>query len=158
MSATIGKELQEKLRDAAGRDSTTVAVPGEGVVVSVDVDGCDRYGAGFRGLRVSPAEPLADVGEVAQRIAGQVDAIDRLKVIEYEAPLGEAILRSAEPETDEAGVTYWEATVKPDETAVHRYHKAHAEPDRQVVVEPVTHREVGELANQIVDALKGDGE
>ncbi len=158
MSSTIGKDIRQKLRDAAGSSGVGVETAGEGVVVSVDVDGCDRYAAGIRGLRVNPAEPLNDVGGVAERIADRVDVIDRLKVIEYDAPQGEAILRSAEPEADEAGVTYWEATVKPDETAVHRYHKAHAEPDRQVIVEPAMHREIGELADQIVDAINGAAE
>jgi hypothetical protein len=156
MSTQIAKELRTKLRDAVGSENTTVDATSGGVGVSVDAEGCDRYAVGVRGLRVTPAEPVADVGGAAERIAEHVDVIDRLKVVEYDPPQAEAILRSAEPETDEAGVTYWEATVKPDETAVHRYHKAHDEPDRQIVVEPITHREVGELANQIADALSGE--
>ncbi len=156
MSVNIGKELRTKLRDAAGKEHTSVGVAGDGVSVSVDVEHCERYAVGVRGLRVTPAEPIADVGETAERIAQHVDAVERLRVVEFDAPEGQAILRSAEPEADEAGVTYWEATVKPDETTLHRFHKAHLQPDREVVVEPITHQEVGELADQIVDALAGD--
>lgn len=155
MSSNIGKALRDTLKKSAGGDQMTVGVSGDEASVSVDVEGCDRYAAGVRGLRVRPAQPLSDVGEAAERIARQVDAIDRLKVVEYEAPQQEAILRSAEPEADEEGVTYWEATVKPDETAVQRYHKSHDEPDRQPIVEPATHREVGDLAHQLVDAITG---
>ena len=156
MSANIGKELRAKLRDAAGSEHTSVGVAGDKAGVSVDVEHCERYAAGVRGLRVTPAEPIPDVGEAAERIAQHVDAIEPLRVVEVDAREGQAILRSADPEADEAGVTYWEATVKPDETTLHRFHKAHIQPDREVVVEPITHQEVGEIADQIVDALSGD--
>ena len=156
MGTNIGKELREKLRDAVGREHITVGASGDGIDVAVDVEHCERYAVGVRGLHVTPAEPVADVQEAAERIAQHVDTIDRLQVVEFDAPEGQAILRSAEPESDEGGVTYWEATVKPDETTLHHYHKAHHQPDREVVVEPITHREVGELADQLVDALAGN--
>ncbi len=157
MSTTIGKELRANLRDAAGRENTTVDANKDGVSVSVDAEACDKYAIGVRGVRVRPSEAAPDVGEAAERIARNVDVIDPLRVVEYDAPQQEAILRSAEPETDEGGITYWEATVKPDETSVERYHKDHRQPDRQRVVEPLTHRDLGELADQIADALNGDG-
>lgn len=156
MSTTIGKELRTKLRDAAGRENTTVDASKDGVSVSVDAEACDKYATGVRGVRVRPAEAVTDVGDAAERIAEHVDAIDRLRVVEYDAPQQEAILRSAEPETDEGGITYWEATVKPDETSVQRYHKDHGRPDREAVVEPLTHRNLGELADQIVEAMDGN--
>lgn len=157
MSTTIGKELRAKLRDAAGRENTTVDANKDGVSVSVDAEACDKYAIGVRGVRVRPSEAVTDVGDAAERIARNVDVIDPLRVVEYDAPQQEAILRSTEPETDEGGITYWEATVKPDETSVERYHKDHRQPDRQRVVEPLTHRDLGELADQIADALNGEG-
>ncbi|MDQ5851312.1 MAG: hypothetical protein M3380_04430 [Chloroflexota bacterium] len=157
MSTSIGKELRTKLRDAVGREHTTVDASGDEAHVAVDVEHCERYAVGVRGLQVTPTEPVADVQGAAERIVEHVDTIERLRVVEFDAPEGQAILRSAEPESDEAGVTYWEATVKPDETTLHRFHKSHLEPDREVVVEPITHQQVGELADQLVDALTGDG-
>ena len=156
MSATIGKKLRSQLKDTVVGDHTSVGVTGDGVSVSVDVEHCERYAVGVRGIHVTPAEPVSDVGGVAERIAGQVDVIDPLRVVEYDPPAQEAILRSSEPETDEAGVTYWEATVKPDETTLQRYHKAHGQPDREVVVEPLRYGDVGELADQLADAVRGD--
>lgn len=156
MSGTIGTDLQEKLGGAAGSDATAIGVERGGVGVAVDLHGCDRYAAGVRGLSVKPGAAVPDVGEAAERIAQTVDVIDRLKVVEYDAPQQEAILRSAEPVADEGGVTYWEAAVTPGNTSVQRYHKAHAEPDRQVVVEPIMHRDLGKLADQLVEALAGD--
>lgn len=153
MSATPGQELQDALRRAVGQQDTTIAVDTGAAGVSVDVESVDRYAVGVRGLRVRPAEPVADVGGAAERIAERVDVIDPLRVIEYDAPAQEAILRSAEPAADQDGVTYWEATVRPGDTSVQRYHKAHGEPDRQPLVEPVMHRALGRLADQIVDAL-----
>ena len=155
MDARIGKQLRERLRDAHGAENTSIGVTDDRGAVSVDVERCERYAVGVRGVRVAPAAPIADVGGAAERIVEQVDVIEPLRVVEFDAPEGQAILRSAEPETDEAGVTYWEATVKPDETTLHRFHKSHGDPDRQIVVEPLTHNEVGELANQLVDALGG---
>ena len=158
MSTTIGETLRKQLRDAVGSEHTAVDATGDGASVSVDVEHCERYAVGVRGIRVTPAEPVEDVRDTAERIARDVDTVDRLQVVEVDTREGQAILRSAEPEADEGGVTYWEATVKPDETALNRYHKAHAEPDRQAVVEPVTHREVGQLADQLVDAILGDND
>jgi hypothetical protein len=76
-------------------------------------------------------------------------------VVEVDTHDQQAIVRSAEPEQDEAGVTYWEAVVRPDETRLNRYHKAHVEPDREAVVEPMTHKEIGRLAGQLADAVAG---
>ena len=156
MSTTIGKKLRAKLGDTAGQENITVDVSQDGVSVAVDAEGCDKYAAGVRDLRVRPSEAVSNVGDAAERVAQNVDVIDRLRVVEYDAPQQEAILRSEEPEADEVGITYWEATVKPDETTVQRYHKDHRQPDRDRIVEPLTHRDLGELADQIVDALHGE--
>jgi len=155
MTTSIGDELRARLRDAVGSDNTTVGVDGEGVSVAVDVEHCERYAVGIRGIQVTPAEPSNDIRETAEGIARKVDVIDPLRVVEVDTQEGQAILRSAEPEADEEGVTYWEATVKPRGTALNRYHKSHGEPDRQVVVEPLSHREAGKLVDQVVDAIRG---
>ncbi len=155
MTTTPGKDLQEALKRGIGQEHVTIDAGGDGASIAVDAESVDRYAVGIRGLHVRPTEPVNDVGEAAERIARGVDVIDPLRVIEYDVPQQEAILRSAQPEADEGGVTYWEATVKPGETSVQRYHKSHSEPERQTVVEPVMHRDAGKLADQIVDALRG---
>jgi len=158
MSTTIGKQLRARLRDAIGQEQTSIDANHEAGSVSVDIERCERYAIGVRGISVRPAEADSDIGGIAERISDKVDVIDPLRVVEIETEEQQAILRSAEPEADEEGVTYWEATVTPDETTLHRYHKTHAEPDRTVVVEPLTHGAIGELADQIMDALTGDKE
>jgi hypothetical protein len=155
MSTTIGEQLRTRLRDAIGQDHTTIGADVDGTRIAVDAEHCERYATGVRGVSVRPAAPLVDVGGAAERIAHDVDAVDQLAVVEYDANEQQAILRSAEPQADEEGVTYWEASVKPDEATFHRYHKAHAVPDREQVAEPITHRDLGKLADQIVDALNG---
>ena len=156
MSGQIGKQVKHKLAGATGQEHTSVDVAADGVGVAVDIERCERYAVGVEGVRIRPDDSVRDVGGAAERIAQGVDVIDRLRVVEYESAAEEAILRSAEPAADEGGVTYWEATVKPDETTLHRFHKSHDEPDRHVVVEPMTHGEVGAVVDQIADALKGD--
>lgn len=156
MTTSIGDELRQKLRDAVGKDNTTIGVESEGVGVAVDVEHCERYAIGIRGIEVTPAEPSKDIRKTAERVAREVDVIEPLRVVEIDSREGQAILRSAEPEADEEGVTYWEATVKPRGTAINRYHKSHGEPDRQIVVEPLSHREAGKLVDQVADALRGD--
>lgn len=155
MTKSIGDELRAKLRDAVGSDNTTLGVEDEGIRAVLDLEHCERYAVGVRGLEVTPAEPTTDIHETAERIARQVDVIEPLRVVEVDAHEAQAILRSAEPEADEEGVTYWEATVKPRGTAINRYHKSHADPDRQVIVEPLSHREAGKLVDQVADALRG---
>ena len=155
MSKTIGDQLRGRLRDAIGQEHTTIGASGDAGSVSVDVERCERYAVGVRDLQVRPADPVTDVGGAAERIVDQVDTIEPLKVVEFDAREQQAILRSAEPEADEGGVTYWEAAVRPDETTLHRFHKAHDAPDREVVVEPMTHGDIGKLADQIVDAVTG---
>lgn len=155
MSTTIGEQLRARLHDTIGQDNTTISADSEGTSVIVDIEHCERYAAGIRGLSLRPATRIADVGHAAERIAQDVDTVDQLAVIEYDKQEQQAILRSSEPQADEEGVTYWEATVSPDEAAFHRYHKAHAEPDREEVVEPITHRDLGKLADQLIDAIDG---
>jgi hypothetical protein len=111
---------------------------------------------GVRGIKVTPATPGDDIRKTAERVAHGVDVIEPLHVVEVDPHEGQAILRSAEPEADTEGVTYWEASVKPRGTTLNRYHKAHGEPDRQVVVEPLSHREIGKLVDQVADAICGD--
>lgn len=156
MGTSIGDELRARLRDAVGSDNTTIGVESEGVSVTVDVEHCERYAIGVRGIEVTPAQPSKDIHKTAERVAREVDVIEPLRVVEVDTREGQAILRSAEPEADEEGVTYWEATVKPHGAAINRYHKSHGEPDRQVVVEPLSHREAGKLVDQVADALRGD--
>ncbi len=151
MGDTIGKQVRDEVRGAA--DDSSVVVSNDDVTVVVDVEHAERYGLGVRGLRVQPRQSTDDVGETAERIAHSVDAVDELRVVEYDKGEQEAILRSAQPQEDDKGIDYWEATVKPNETTVQRYRKTHAEPDRAVVVEPLSYGILGELVDQVADAV-----
>lgn len=151
MASTIGKQLRDKVRGTV--DDSSVVVSDDDATVIVDVEHAERYGVGVRGIRVQPSRGVVDVGETAERIAQHVDAIDELRVVEYDRTEQEAILRSAQPQSDEEGVAYWEASVKPTETTFQRYHKAHNEPERALVVEPLKYGTLGQLTDQLTDAV-----
>lgn len=155
MSQSIAHELTDRLRQHTGQGGGVVTAHGDGVSVSVDVEQSERYAVGVRGITVKPTQPVADVRDAADRIVERVQELDGpLTVVEHDAGAGQAIVRSAEPEHDEAGVTYWEADVRADETTLHRYRKDHAAPEREVVTEPLPHKIAGRVAEQLADAVK----
>ncbi|MBA3944347.1 MAG: hypothetical protein H0X37_07260 [Herpetosiphonaceae bacterium] len=154
MTTPLHKELTEQLRKAQGQGEVTVEAQAEDVTVVVDMEHCDRYAGGIRQITVRPDAPLPDVGTTAGKIAEHINVIDPLQVVEVEGGEGRAILRTTDPETDQEGVTYWEATVTPDATTLQRFHKEHSEPDRAVVDEPLLHRELGSLVDQVAEALE----
>lgn len=155
MSQTIANELTDGLRQHAGQGAGTITANRDGVSVSVDVEQSERYAVGVRGITVKPTQTVSDVRGVADRIVENVQELDGpLAVIEADAKSGQAIVRSAEPETDDTGVTYWEADVRADETSLQRYRKDHAAPERQVVTEPMPHKIAGRVAEQLADAVK----
>ncbi len=154
MATTLHKKLAEQLRKAQGQGEVSVEAQGDGVTVVVDMDHCDRSSGGIRQITVKPDVPLPNVGRTAEQIADHIGVIDPLRVVEVEGGEGRAILRTAEPESDEGGVTYWEATVTPDATTLQRFHKEHSEPDRTVVDEPLLHRELGSLVDELAEALE----
>lgn len=156
MSTTIAKELTDRLRQHIGQGAGTIGVDGDAVSVAVDVEQCERYAVGVRSIAVRPEQPAADVRDVAERIVQDVTELDGpLAVVEYDARQGRAIVRSAEPEADAGGVTYWEADVRADETSLQRYRKDHAAPERESVTEPLMHNTVGRVAEQLADATRG---
>lgn len=155
MSSAIAKEVTDRLRQHIGQGEGTIQVDSDGVGISVDVEQSERYAVGVRGIQVTPAAPITDVRDAADRVAQHVDALDDpLTVVEYDSRSDRAIVRSATPEADEVGVTYWEADVQADGTSLHRYHKAHAAPDREIVTEPLPHGTAGRVAEQLGDAVK----
>ncbi|PLS76981.1 MAG: hypothetical protein CYG59_26285 [Chloroflexi bacterium] len=159
MSTTIAHELTDRLRKQIGQGGGVVEVNGDGASVAVDVEQSERYAVGVRGITVTPTQPVADVRDAAERIAHGVTELDGpLTVVEYDTRQDQAIVRSAEPEADETGVTYWEADVRADETTLQRYRKDHAAPDREQITEPLLHSTVGRVAEQLVDALKQPGQ
>lgn len=152
--SSIAKDLTDQLRQHQGRGAGSVGVENDAVSVSVDVEQSERYAVGVQGIRVTPKAPVANVRDAADRIVQGVQALDDpLTVVEYDTSAERAIVRSAEPESDEAGVTYWEADVRADETSLQRYHKAHDTPDREVVTEPLPHAVAGRIADQLADAV-----
>lgn len=155
MSDTIAKNVTERLRQHIARGAGTISADGDGVTVNVDVEQSERYAAGVRGIQVTPSQPNSDVHGTAERIVAGVGALgDPLTIVEYDTRGGQAIVRSAEPEADEEGVTYWEADVRSDGTALHRYRKEHSQPDRELVTEPLPHNTVGKIAEQLADAVR----
>lgn len=154
-SNTIAKDVADRLRQHTGRGEGTVTVDSGDVAVSVDVEQSERYAVGVRGICVKPQQPSGDVRDTAERIVERVQSLDEpLTVVECDTANGRAIVRSAEPEADEAGVTYWEADVQRDETSLRRYHKQHGTPEREVVTEPLKHATAGRVAEQLADAVR----
>ena len=155
MSGTLAKDLADRLRGHIGQGEGVVAVDRGDVSVSVDVEQSERYAVGVRGISIKPEQPVEDVRGTAERIVeGAQELGEPLTVVEYDAGGGKAIVRSAQPDADADGVTYWEADVRADETSLHRYRKDHNEPDRQVVTEPMPHATAGRVAEQLADALR----
>jgi hypothetical protein len=156
---TIAKDVADRLRQHIDRGEGSVTVDGGDVVVSVDVEQSERYAVGVRGIQVKPRQPVTNVRDAAERIVEQVQSLDEpLTVVECDSANGRAIVRSAEPEADEQGVTYWEADVQRDETSLRRYHKQHAAPERELVAEPLKHTTAGRVAEQLADAVRGAAE
>ena len=157
MSDTLAKQLTDRLRQQQGQGAGTVGVSGDGVSVNVDVEQSERYAVGVRGIEVRPQQPSADVDGVAERVVQGVSALgDPLAVVECDRPGGQAIVRSAQPEADTEGVTYWEADVRGDGIALHRYRKDHAQPEREIMTEPLPHSTIGKIAEQLADAIQAD--
>lgn len=157
MSNSIAQRLTDALRQRVGQGSDRVRVDGDDVVVHVDVEASERYAVGIRGVEVSPTQPVPDVRDAAERIVHGVTALnDPFQIVEVESREGRAVVRSAEPESDESGVSYWEADVRADGASLRRYRKDHAAPDREVVAEPLPHAVAGKVTEQIVEALTND--
>lgn len=156
MSQTIAKNITDRLQGHINKGSGTIEAAGDGASVSVDVEQSERYAVGVRGITVRPHQPIEDVRGAADRIVdGAQELGEPLAVVE--ADKDRAIVRSAEPEADEGGVTYWEADVRSDETSLHRYRKEHDAIEREVVTEPLPHRTVGKIAEQLADSMNTNG-
>lgn len=154
-SNNIAKDVADRLRQHAGRGEGIVTVDSGDVAVSIDVEQSERYAVGVRGIHVKPQQPGGNVRDTADRIVERVQSLDEpLTVVECDTKNGRAIVRSAEPEADAAGVTYWEADVQRDETSLRRYHKQHGVPEREIVTEPLKHNTAGRVAEQLADAVR----
>jgi hypothetical protein len=150
----LAQEITKRLRDGQSRGEQVVSADAPGVSVSVDIENSERYASGVRGIVVRPQQPVDSIPEVAERIIERVQELEEpLTIVEYEQGEQRAVVRSSDPEQDGSGVTYWEADVQPDRTTLHRYRKDHADPDRHVTTEPLLHRAVGRIAEQLVDAV-----
>lgn len=153
MSQTIAHELTDRLRQHRGHGAGTIEAGDERAHVAIDVEESERYAVGVRGVSVRPHQPIGDVREAADRLVERVQSLDDpLRVVECDTGQGRAIVRSAEPHSDEQGVTYWEADVHGDGVSLNRYRKDHSAPDREIVAEPLPHGVVGQVAEQIIDA------
>lgn len=150
---TIAKDLTDKLRQQQNQGAGVIEAGTDNGVIRVDVEHSERYAVGIRGISVQPATPV-NVNDAAERIAGNVDALgEPLQIVEVDRGAKRAVVRSAQPDADEAGVTYWEADVQPDQTTLHRFRKDHSAPDRAVIAEPLPHAVAGKVAEQLSDAI-----
>lgn len=155
MSSSIAKNITDGLQRHIHQGAGTIEAAGDGASVSVDVEQSERYAVGVRGISVRPQQPIDDVRGAADRIVNGVsDLGEPLAVVE--ADDDRSIVRSAEPDQDEGGVTYWEADVRSDETSLHRYRKQHDAIEREIVTEPLPHRAVGRIAEQLADSMNND--
>jgi hypothetical protein len=155
-TTTIAKDVADQLRQHINRGPGVITADGGDVTVSVDVEHSERYAVGVRGIHVTPQQPSTDIRGTADRIVERVQSLDEpLHVVECDTANGRAIVRSAEPEADEQGVSYWEADVQRGGTSLRRYHKSHAAPEREAVVEPMKHTTAGRVADQLADAIRG---
>ncbi len=150
----VAQHISDTLRRRTGQVPGTISAQHDGVTIEVDVEAAERYASGVRGITVRPDCPADSVRDIAERIVERVDALDPLAIVECDEAQGRAIVRSAEPEQGTGGVTYWEADVQPDQTSLHRYHKRHAAPEREIVAEPLLHPTVGRAAEQLADAVR----
>lgn len=154
MAETIAQHLRDALRQQIGQGATAVQVAGAAATVVVEVEACERYAVGLRGMSVVPAVPAPDVRRTAEQIVQRVQALDEaLCVVEQDAALGRAIVRSAQPERDQDGVAYWEVDVQPAALTLRRYRKLHRAPERTVETAPLPYALVGQVAEQLVAAV-----
>lgn len=156
MANSIAGDITEQLRRRTGQGAGAVDAAADGVSVSVDVEDSERYAVGVRGISVRPDRPIDDVRRAAEDVAAGMPSLgEPLAVVEVDPRSGRAVVRSAAPETDEAGVTYWEADVRSDETTLRRYRKQHDEPERETITEPMPHAVAGKVGGELADAIDG---
>jgi len=159
MANSIAGDIAKQLRRRAGQGPGTVDAAAGGVSVSVDVEDSERYAAGVRGISARPDRPVEDVRRAAEDVAAGVPSLgEPLTVVEVDEGSGRAVVRSASPDADEGGVTYWEADVRADETTLRRYRKEHGEPERESITEPLPHTTASKVAGELADAVAGTRE
>lgn len=156
MANSIAGDVAEQLRGRAGQGPGTVDASAGGVSVSVDVEDSERYAAGVRGVSARPGQPVGDIRRAAEDVAAGVPSLgEPLSVVEVDPAVGRAVVRSSSPDADDAGVTYWEADVRADETTLRRYRKDHGEAEREALTEPMPHATVGKVAGELAEAVGG---
>ncbi len=159
MASSIAGDVTEQLRRRAGQGQGSVDAAAGGVSVSVDVEDSERYAAGVRGISARPERPVEDIRRAAEDVAAGVPSLgEPLSVVEVDSGSGRAVVRSSSPDADDAGVTYWEADVRADETTLRRYRKEHAEPEREAITEPMPHATAGKIAGELAEAVGGGKE
>jgi hypothetical protein len=157
ISTSIAQRLTDELRRRAGQGADRVEVVGDGVTVQVDIEASERYAVGVRGFAVAPPAPIVDVRETAEHVVERVRALDEpLQLVEHDAREGRAVVRSASPERDAAGVSYWEADIRVDGASLRRYRKDHTAYDRELITEPLPHAVAGNIAEQLVEAIRSE--
>ena len=154
---TLAEALQQKLSDLpphAGPAPAPHAVPLDGgVTVELSAKRLDTIAAEHQQIRVTRPAGAESVGEWAGAIAARVRGLrEDLKVIEVDATIDQAILRSEEPAARGGVRSYYEVHLKGNDTAtVARYQADRdAGTPREAVGFPLTHEVTAQLVSDIV--------
>ncbi len=150
---TLRETIQAELGRLRGPGHGQLRIAAPAGTITADLADIERHAVSIERVALDFAAPQA-VAPAAQRIAREVQALEPLHVLEAEADL--AVLRTAAPATDDAGVGYWEAQVTSSGVTLEHFHKAHAAPDRVAQPAPVWQRTLGELIEQLAAAGAAD--
>jgi len=154
LSDTVLRNTAEWRLPAGGR--TVLAVPDEGAgwAVAVTADRSDELGCLVWDitLRRTSAPATAELQAWAERVAARTTGlIEPLKVVEVDAALNEALLRSGQPTQRGDAAFYYEVHLKGTGVAtVCRFHGFHQEgKPRQQILFPLTHEALAKVVGDV---------
>jgi hypothetical protein len=155
---TLEKLLLEKLakwRPDSGRQTLEVSHPESGWAAAVTADhvevlGCRLWELALR--RQAGAAPADDLRARADRIASRATGLlESLRVVEVDAPVGVALLRSDAPGQWGDGLYYYEVVLRADgSTTLRRYQTPGPNrPRREQVPFTLTHEALAKLVTDL---------
>ena len=149
-----------------------VTAEAEGINVSLSLADYDRYSAALRNLKVSVSQNGDNVSkngdkdylrQCAEQIVRRVTYLEEpLELLELDAEVGLAQLRSRSPHQEGNEKIYWEAMIQiePRPTAVSltcvkltRYRWIPDGPEREMLVYPATFATLGRIAQDLAESL-----
>jgi hypothetical protein len=120
--------------------------------VTLALDKRDSLSCSIKELTLTRAEPCADVRAWATRLADRVTGLlEPLRVLEVDARLQKAILRSDVPSQRDGKACYYELTLTPTAASLKRFagDRVNGEP-RQVIAFVLTHDAIVKVVGDIV--------